>query len=322
MTKPEEIKDLVTLLKAAGDPLRLEILSILKNSSFGVQELASLFEMPQPGISHHLKVLSKAELITSRREGTGIFYRRQASFQNSPWSQLKRSLFSAADDLPQRNGITSKLDDIHALRSAQSLSFFDKHADEFKHAQGKIVSYPQYSSNLEELIEGTLPSNAEQALEVGPGNGELLTYLNKRVPYVVGIDNSDSMLNNAKLSFADDKAKKPEFIHGDIESLTHRFEGEFDLIVLNMVLHHIPDPAEKMILLSKLLKDNGILLIADLCEHEQEWVKDSCGDIWLGFQTEELDTWGQDAGLSPEQSVFLGLKNGFQIQIKVFRFHA
>src|SRR5690606_40551176 len=70
------IDQLAALLKAAGDPLRLDILRVLAQDSFGVLELCQMFSAKQSGMSHHLKVLTNAGLLTSRREGNSIFYRR------------------------------------------------------------------------------------------------------------------------------------------------------------------------------------------------------------------------------------------------------
>lgn len=64
---------LAAFCKAAGEPLRLNILRALSNDSFGVLELAHIFATGQSGISHHLKVLTQAGLVTSRREGNAIF---------------------------------------------------------------------------------------------------------------------------------------------------------------------------------------------------------------------------------------------------------
>ena len=55
--------------KAAGDNLRLSILKLLGQGSFGVMELCEVFGIKQSGMSHHLKVLSQAGLVTTRREG-------------------------------------------------------------------------------------------------------------------------------------------------------------------------------------------------------------------------------------------------------------
>jgi ArsR family transcriptional regulator len=60
-------------------------------------------------------------------------------------------------------------------------------------------------------------------------------------------------------------------------------------------------------------------LIIDLGSHDQDWVRESCGDLWLGFDNEDLDYWANKAGLTTEQSSYLGLRNGFQIQMRVFK---
>jgi ArsR family transcriptional regulator len=67
------------------------------------------------------------------------------------------------------------------------------------------------------------------------------------------------------------------------------------------------------------LLPGGYLLIADLCAHSQAWTKEVCGDLWLGFDPEELDLWGAEWDFAVVQSLYLGLKNGFQIQLKVLQ---
>ena len=60
-------------------------------------------------------------------------------------------------------------------------------------------------------------------------------------------------------------------------------------------------------------------LAVDLAQHDQGWVCESCGDLWLGFDEFELENWAVLAGLERLQSVNLALKNGFQVQISLFR---
>lgn len=76
MSESGSVEQLAALGKAYGDVLRLEILRVLSTDSFGVLELSSLFDMRQPAMSHHLKVLSQAGLVSTRKEGNTIFYRR------------------------------------------------------------------------------------------------------------------------------------------------------------------------------------------------------------------------------------------------------
>ena len=70
--------DLAPLFKALGDPVRLRLLSLIACHDGGeacVCELTDAFDVSAPTISHHLKVLREAGLITSERRGTWIYYR-------------------------------------------------------------------------------------------------------------------------------------------------------------------------------------------------------------------------------------------------------
>ena len=92
-----------------------------------------------------------------------------------------------------------------------------------------------------------------------------------------------------------------------------------DLIIIDMVLHTIASTAETFLAAAALLKPDGFLLIVDLSTHAQDWVRESCGDLWLGFDEDDLDNWAMKAGLEAGQSSYLGLRNGFQIQMRVFK---
>lgn len=70
--------DLAPLFKALGDPVRLRLLSLIACHEGGeacVCELTDAFDVSAPTISHHLKVLREAGLITAERRGTWIYYR-------------------------------------------------------------------------------------------------------------------------------------------------------------------------------------------------------------------------------------------------------
>ena len=63
--------------KALGDPVRLQLVDVLRKHAgkVCVCELVPLFELSQPTISHHLKVLREAGLVNSERRGTWVWYR-------------------------------------------------------------------------------------------------------------------------------------------------------------------------------------------------------------------------------------------------------
>ncbi|MEQ9209884.1 MAG: ArsR family transcriptional regulator, partial [Pseudomonadales bacterium] len=60
------------------------------------------------------------------------------------------------------------------------------------------------------------------------------------------------------------------------------------------------------------------LLICDLDKHDQEWARDACGDLWLGFAPEEIGGWCKDAGLHEGRGQYLALRNGFKVQVREF----
>jgi ArsR family transcriptional regulator len=70
--------ELARVFKALGDPVRLRLLSLIASHDGGeacVCELTGVFDLKGPTISHHLKVLKEAGLITGDRRGTWIYYR-------------------------------------------------------------------------------------------------------------------------------------------------------------------------------------------------------------------------------------------------------
>ncbi|MGW1978030.1 ArsR/SmtB family transcription factor [Streptomyces sp. NPDC001889] len=69
---------LAKVFKALGDPVRLRLLSMIASREGGevcVCDLTPAFDLSQPTISHHLKLLREAGLIASERRGTWVYYR-------------------------------------------------------------------------------------------------------------------------------------------------------------------------------------------------------------------------------------------------------
>lgn len=65
---------LQTTMKALSDPVRREILSLLKKGRLSAGEIAEHFEITAAAISRHLSVLKDSGLIYDEREGKFIFY--------------------------------------------------------------------------------------------------------------------------------------------------------------------------------------------------------------------------------------------------------
>ena len=68
-----------TTMKALSDPIRREILQLLKAGRLSAGEIAEKFPVSGAAVSKHLAVLKEADLIRDAREGKFIFYELNAS---------------------------------------------------------------------------------------------------------------------------------------------------------------------------------------------------------------------------------------------------
>ena len=74
--EPAQAERLASLAKALGDPIRLQLVDVLRKHAgrVCVCELTPLFDVGQPTVSHHLKVLREAGIVDSERRGLWAYY--------------------------------------------------------------------------------------------------------------------------------------------------------------------------------------------------------------------------------------------------------
>jgi ArsR family transcriptional regulator len=312
----DQSDELAALCKAGGDPLRLNVLRALSNDSFGVLELAQIFAIGQSGMSHHLKVLAQADLVATRREGNAIFYRRALPHTEQIGGKLHAALLEEVDGLTLPDDVQARIGLVHRQRANASQDFFARTAEKFRAQQDLIAGLPQYRDSLLSLLDKLSFDAEATAVEVGPGDGGFLPDLAQRFRHVTGLDNSPAMLDLARSICERNALDNVELKLADALSDANVFA---DCVVLNMVLHHFAAPAEALKQLANLLRPGASLLITELCSHDQSWAREACGDLWLGFEQEDLARWAIAAGLVPGESLYVGLRNGFQIQVRHFQ---
>lgn len=77
----EQAGQVAPLLKALADPVRLRLMSLVASCAGGeacVCDLTDAFDLSQPTISHHLKVLHEAGLLDREKRGVWVYYRARA----------------------------------------------------------------------------------------------------------------------------------------------------------------------------------------------------------------------------------------------------
>lgn len=72
----EQAERMAAIAKALGDPIRLQLVDVLRKHAgeVCVCELVPLFDLSQPTVSHHLKVLREAGVVGSERRGLWAYY--------------------------------------------------------------------------------------------------------------------------------------------------------------------------------------------------------------------------------------------------------
>lgn len=275
--------DYLAPIKALADETRLRLFSVLARHELNVNELTSLFSMGQSRISRHLRILSDAGLVSSRRQGQWIFYRRKT--EDRKVNEMSGGVISLVEGWPELEDDLSRASAIVAARISESKRFFasvnERNWEEMKSdldggvdLDGRIVDW------LEE--RGTVA-------DIGCGTGDLLVRLRTVCRHVIGVDHVPQMLERARSRLAENSSSVDLRI-GDVSHLPLG-DGEADAMVMNMVLHHLPQPEAVFAELARVTRHGGQLIVAELETHALESVTRRFGDVWQGFSGSDLMDW-------------------------------
>jgi ArsR family transcriptional regulator len=92
-TDYQALDDVMRLLKALGDPVRLRLLNLLNGGrEICVCHLHAALDLPQPTVSRHLASLRNEGLVVGRKEGLWVYYRLA-----SPRTRLHRALLDCLE---------------------------------------------------------------------------------------------------------------------------------------------------------------------------------------------------------------------------------
>jgi ubiquinone/menaquinone biosynthesis C-methylase UbiE len=130
-------------------------------------------------------------------------------------------------------------------------------------------------------------------VDVGTGTGFLAEAALDAGARVIGIDASSGMIDQVRRRLS---GRSFEAREGDVEALPLA-NGEADVVLANMVLHHAPDPQRTISEMARALKPGGRLVITDADTHTHEWLRIEQHDRWLGFEREDIARWFREAGL-------------------------
>lgn len=290
--------DLLRLHKALADETRLRIVRILLSHELSVGELVAGLSMGQSRISRHLKILVDAGLVECRREGQWAFYRAVradgAAGGAADGGCARRFLdccaaLMGAEDEPWR-GDLARAAGVLRERAAATRRFFDGVAGRWQGLTAEALG----GFDLHGEIAARVPEGAAVA-DLGCGPGELLLRLAGKACLLVGVDNAPRMLELAaqKLSGAPGVSLRL----GDLAHLPLR-EGEVQVAVFSLVLHHLSDPVAALVEARRVLAPGGLVLVADFDRHDKEDLREHPG-ARLGIDRQTLSDWLAQAGFAP-----------------------
>lgn len=282
---------MLNLFKILADTTRLRLLRILRQGDFTVQDLTTILGMGQSRISRHLKLLSEAGLLQVEKQGTWHYYRLSTGtgLLSELWPFLDAHLVDVEGQEADSNGVLQ----VMVARRQRNQEFFDHHAREWDNLHVELLNLPDYQFGLLEKV----PFGEGLLVEVGVGTGSLLPLLANKAARTIGLDHSPAMVALARETVARHQiADKVEVRLAEMNHLPFA-DSSVNTVVLNQVLHHAEQPVEVLKEIGRILKDYGVLVMADLTRHEHDWARERLADQWLGFKQTEIEGWLTESGL-------------------------
>ena len=179
------------------------------------------------------------------------------------------------------------------MSNPSSSDRFDELAKDWDTAPQHI----ERTRDIAALIRERIPLKGLSALEVGAGTGQLSFALADSLKHVVAADPSQTMMDVLEQKIATSGIQNIQALVAgdDMEGV----KGPFDLIFLQMTLHHIPDIAAFLIRAHQHLKPGGWIAIADLDTEDGSFHGSEITDVHLGFDRSVLVDQLAAAGFEP-----------------------
>jgi SAM-dependent methyltransferase len=268
-----------SLLRLLGDPTRLRLLRLLSRDSLNVSELTGVLGVAQSGVSRHLGLLRDAGLVAEERTGLFAWYRLSDRFAESdgPLGGLRTWLEGEfGRSTPETRADDARLEEVRRLRQES----FEIHGDERRQlVPGR--SWPAWARALGLLMPPVTVA------DLGCGEGYLTLEAARWAGRVIAVDRSAEVLARGRDLAKRRKLSNIIWKQGELEKLPIA-DRTIDIALLSQALHHAEDPERALAEARRILKPGGRVLILELREHDEQWVKGKLGDRWMGFSEDAL----------------------------------
>ncbi len=276
-------------ISVLADPIRLRILSVLRDEELGVGEIARTLGVPQSTASRHLKPLHEAGLLQRRGSGTRTLHaaaRDAAGTVAQLWDLARER--AANDPVVEQDG--QRLRQVLAERTTDSVAFFGRVAGEWDTLRRTLFG----DHFMGEALGAFMPPQWTVA-DLGCGTGQAAERLAPLVKRVVLVDREPAMLDAARKRLR--SVRNCDFRQGDLTQLPAR-ASEWDAAIAMLVLHYIASPVAALTECRRCLKPGGQLVVVDLAPHEHHEFRHRMGHEHLGFSERAIAGFATGAGLT------------------------
>jgi SAM-dependent methyltransferase len=288
------VQDASALYRLLGDDARLRLLRLLAVERLNVTELTGILGIAQSGVSRHLGLLRDGGLVSEEREGGFTYYRVAAPVRDGRngagplWALLEAQFAGAAATEAGRADL-ARLEEVRRVRKEN----FDVHAGPDTRERQLVPgrSWAAWARALGHLLPPV------RVADLGCGEGYLTVETSRWASRVIAVDRSAEVLERARTLASRRRVSNVIWKRGELEKLPIR-DGTVDVALLSQALHHAADPARAIQEAVRILSPGGRVLILDLREHRETWVRERLGDRWPGFSDDALRRLLTDAGLA------------------------
>lgn len=286
------MKSASALYKLLGDEARLRLLRVLRRERLNVTELTGVLGLAQSGVSRHLGLLKDAGLVTEERDGGYSYYRLSPAVQDGErralWAAVEAQFDAAAHD-PEVRADEARLQEVLRLRTEN----FDTHGSADTRDARQLVPGRSWAAWARAL--GMLLPPLDVA-DLGCGEGHLTLEAARWARRVVAVDRSAVVLERARALARRRRVANVTWKQGELERLPLK-DASVDVALLSQALHHAGRPETAIAEAVRVTRPGGRVLILDLREHHEEWVRTKLGDRALGFRDASLRSMLAAAGL-------------------------
>lgn len=283
---------LVQQLRAAGEVTRARILALLAHGELSVGELTQVLNQSQPRLSRHLKFLTGAGLVERLPEGAWVFYRLPVEGRARALVDTLNAAIDPEDSDIRRD--RARLAEVKSERAGAATEYFSRVADDWD----KLRALHYSEADIEKAVLAAAGAGPfDLVIDFGTGTGRMLALFAAKARRVEGIDLSHQMLTVARSKLQEAGAGNASVRHGDATATPYP-DDSASLVIIHQVLHFLDDPARALNEAARVLKPGGKLVVVDFAPHTLEHLRTDHAHRHLGVSEEDLERWGEKAGLA------------------------